>query len=106
MHKSEKKEHQRVLRTIYGIAFFGVPHLGMDVTELIAMSELGPNLGLLTSLRHLNSPVLDRQKRKFHQALGAKGDREVISFYETLASPTAKKVKILFAVSETGINAS
>lgn len=77
---------------IYGIAFFGVPHHGLRMKELIAMSEEGPNLGLLTSLSDQNSMVLDILKREFHPVLGDKGQREVVSFYETEMSPTAIKV--------------
>lgn len=67
----------------------------MGMEDLIAMSELGPNLGLLTSLSRDNSMVLDIQKREFHPALGDKGEREVVSFYETGLSPTAIKVRSL-----------
>lgn len=85
--------HQKLYETIYGVVFFGVPHHGMDMKELIAMSELGPNLGLLTSLSSENSMILDMQKEYFHPALGEKGEREVLCFYETGLSRTAIKVR-------------
>lgn len=77
---------------MYGIVFFGVPHDGMDITSLIPMAGDGPNRSLIESIGRVNSQVLSVQQREFQTALGAEGDSEVFCFYETLMSPTARRV--------------
>ncbi|KEY73844.1 hypothetical protein S7711_10154 [Stachybotrys chartarum IBT 7711] len=72
LSKSEREEYSRLLDSIYGVTFFGVPHGGMDIASLIPM-------------------VTDSPNRDLHHALGEKNDSEVICFYETKESPTAQK---------------
>ncbi|RFU75120.1 hypothetical protein TARUN_7122 [Trichoderma arundinaceum] len=90
LSKSRSQEDQKLLRAIYGIVFFGVPHGGMDIASLIPMAGDGPNRPLLESIS-APSPVLDRLQTEFHPALGEQGDAEVICFYETEESPTAQQ---------------
>ncbi|KAH6970751.1 hypothetical protein BKA56DRAFT_559223 [Ilyonectria sp. MPI-CAGE-AT-0026] len=82
---------KKLLQRVYGIAFFGVPHHGMDISSLIPMVGDSPNRFLLESMNNINSQILDTQRRQFHTALGQEGDSEIVCFYETLKSPTAKK---------------
>ncbi|KAJ1323130.1 protein SERAC1 [Microdochium nivale] len=82
---------EKLLRAIYGLVFFGVPHLGMDNTSLIPMADLGPNLELVVSISQKNSHFLNGQNREFPGALKALGG-EVFCFYETQKSPTAQRV--------------
>lgn len=82
----------KLLQRVYGIAFFGVPHDGMDTSSLIPMVGDSPNRFLLESINNINSQILNTQRRQFHMALGQEGDSEIVCFYETLKSPTAKKV--------------
>lgn len=77
---------------MYGIAFFGVPHDGMDIRSLIPMAGDGPNRFLLESIGSNSSQILSIQQREFSQALGGQGESEIVSFYETRLSPTASKV--------------
>ncbi|KAL6408358.1 hypothetical protein AUP68_08215 [Ilyonectria robusta] len=81
----------KLLQRVYGIAFFGVPHDGMDTSSLIPMVGDSPNRFLLESINDINSQILNTQRRQFHMALGQEGDSEIVCFYETLKSPTAKK---------------
>ncbi|KFA68739.1 hypothetical protein S40285_09143, partial [Stachybotrys chlorohalonatus IBT 40285] len=91
LSKSEREEYSRLLDSIYGVTFFGVPHGGMDIASLIPMVTDSPNRGLFESLSHVNSQILSILRRDFHHALGEKNDSEVICFYETKESPTAQK---------------
>lgn len=84
-----------LLRAVYGAAFFGVPHDGMDISSLIPMVRDQPNRFLLEPVGHINSQILSIQQREFHRALGNKGNSEIFCFYETLQSPTAQKVTLL-----------
>jgi hypothetical protein len=77
---------------IGGIFFFGVPHDGMDIEALIPMVGDAPNRFLLESINRLNPQILKIQQTEFHN-LGLDESREIICFYETLKSPTAKRVR-------------
>lgn len=89
---SKYEKDTQLLQRVYGIAFFGVPHDGMDISSLIPMVGDSPNRFLLESINNINSQILNTQRRQFHMALGQEGDSEIVCFYETLKSPTAKKV--------------
>ncbi|KND89201.1 Protein SERAC1 [Tolypocladium ophioglossoides CBS 100239] len=91
--KSEKDEDKMLLQAVYGVAFFGVPHDGMDISSLIPMVGNRPNRFLLESISRVNSQVLSTQQREFQRALGREGAAEVFSFYETSLSPTATKAE-------------
>ncbi|KAL7934394.1 ankyrin repeat-containing domain protein [Trichoderma chlorosporum] len=91
LSKSKDKVDQRLRRAVYGIAFFGVPHDGMDIRSLIPMAGDGPNRFLLESIGSTNSQILSIQHRDFSQALVGQGQSEIVSFYETRLSPTAVK---------------
>lgn len=91
LSKSKYKEDQELLRSVYGITFFGVPHDGMDIHSLVAMVGDGPNRFMLESIG-LSSQILSIQQREFPEALGGKGESEIVCFYETRKSPTAIKV--------------
>ncbi|KAM0412754.1 hypothetical protein ACHAPD_007800 [Fusarium lateritium] len=90
LSKSKTEEYIRLVRAVYGIVFFGVPHDGMDISSLIPMVGDGPNRFLVESISHINSQ-LSIQQQEFHKSLGDKGDMEIVCFYETLESQTAKK---------------
>lgn len=90
--KSERDEDLNFLNLVYGIAFFGVPHDGMDISSIVPMVTDAPNQYLVDSLSHINSQILGQLRREFHHVLGDKGNSEIICFYETKESPTAKKV--------------
>ncbi|KAI9163486.1 Protein SERAC1 [Paramyrothecium foliicola] len=92
LSKSKNKEDQKLLRAVYGIVFFGVPHDSMDIASLIPMIVDGPNRFLVESLSYINSQVLSAQQREFELALGGQGGSEVVCFYETEESPTAQQV--------------
>ncbi|KAJ4865462.1 ankyrin repeats (3 copies) domain-containing protein [Trichoderma breve] len=90
LYKSKDEEDQKLLRAVYGIAFFGVPHDGMDISSLIPMVENGPNRFLLESIGCFSSQILSTQHREFLEALGTQ-ESKIICFYETRMSPTAIK---------------
>lgn len=92
LSKSEEDENLNLLNLVYGIAFFGVPHNGMEIGSLKLMAAEAPNSSLVESLSHVNLQILDILHRDFHNILGEKGGSEIICFYETSESPTAKRV--------------
>jgi hypothetical protein len=89
--KSPSQDDQSLFRAIYGIVFFGVPHGGMDIASLIPMVDEGPNRPLIESIG-ASSSALDDLQQTFHPSLGGQGQKEVICFYETELSPTAREV--------------
>ncbi|KAF4342119.1 kinesin light chain 1 [Fusarium beomiforme] len=91
LSKSKNEDDQRLLKAVYGIVFFGVPHDGMNIESLISMVGNSPNRFLVESLNSVNSQILSIQQRDFHDALGAEGDSEIVCFYETETSPTAQQ---------------
>ncbi|EHK42206.1 hypothetical protein TRIATDRAFT_14480, partial [Trichoderma atroviride IMI 206040] len=91
LSNSDDEEDQKLLRAVYGIAFFGVPHDGMDIQSLISIVGNGPNRFLLESIGNHGSQILSIYQREFPKTLGGRGESKVICFYETLKSPTAKK---------------
>ncbi|KIL84887.1 hypothetical protein FAVG1_11757 [Fusarium avenaceum] len=91
LSKSKKEDDLKLVRAVYGIVFFGVPHDGMDISSLIPMVGDGPNRFLIESIGAVNSQILSIQQREFQTALGGEGDSEIICFYETVESPTARK---------------
>ncbi|KAI5460666.1 hypothetical protein BGZ63DRAFT_488681 [Mariannaea sp. PMI_226] len=93
LSKSTNEDDQNLIRAIYGIVFFGVPHDGMDISSLLPMVGDGPNRLLIESIGHINSQILTIQQREFHKALGDRDRSEVFCFYETLKSPTARQAK-------------
>jgi len=64
----------------------------MAIGSLIPMAGDGPNRSLLESIGDTSSPILSDQRRNFNEALGSKGESEIVCFYETLKSPTAIQV--------------
>ncbi|KAM6478238.1 nacht and ankyrin domain-containing protein [Trichoderma sp. SZMC 28011] len=89
LSKSSDDIDRKLRRAVYGIAFFGVPHDGMDIRSLIPMCGDGPNRFLLESIGSNSSQILSMQQRDFLEALGGQGESETFSFYETRLSPTA-----------------
>lgn len=90
--QSEQQVHTALMASIYGIAFFGVPHAGMKVEKLASMAAKGPALGMVMDLSEKVSHVLDNQRPQFLKALSKCGRKELFCFYETVPSPTPKKV--------------
>ncbi|KAL7913168.1 hypothetical protein GGI35DRAFT_442193 [Trichoderma velutinum] len=91
LSKSQKETDMKLVQAVYGIVFFGVPNHGMDITSLIAMAGDGPNRFLVESINFHNSQILDILHRDFQLALGKQGESEIVCFYETETSPTAKR---------------
>lgn len=89
MRVSELDQDKRNFASICGIVFFGVPNQGMDIHSLVPMVGDQPNRGLLQNLEH-NSPMLRIQAREFLAAL-ENLHCDVLNFYETQESPTARE---------------
>lgn len=83
------EDAKTLLKAIYGIFFFGVPHLGTGISSLIPMAGEGSNLELVLSISRDNSQLLERQSRDFPAALDLLGQKEVFCFYESEKSQTA-----------------
>ena len=80
---------RRIVQSTYGILFFGVPNQGMNISPLLAMVGSQLNMPFLTLLSK-DSGSLQGLVERFRIVFDFK-DSEIISFYETRASRTAKK---------------
>lgn len=80
---------RRIFESTYGTLFFGVPNQGMDISSLLAMVGSQLNLSFLTRLSK-DSGNLQGLVERFRTTFDFK-DSEIISFYETCASRTARK---------------
>ncbi|KAH8694740.1 hypothetical protein BGZ61DRAFT_532780 [Ilyonectria robusta] len=58
MSRSKNEADTTLVRAVYGIVFFGVPHDGMDISSLIPMVGNGPNRPLIESIDRFNSMIL------------------------------------------------
>jgi hypothetical protein len=105
LSRSKSDIDQRFLRAIYGIAFFGVPHDGLDIRSLIPMVRDGPNRFLLESIGHNSSQVLSTLQREFPMALGGEGESEIVCFYETAQSSTPQEVCLISLYQRPQANA-
>jgi hypothetical protein len=95
---------KKTFDSTYGALFFGVPNQGMDIESLIPMAKERPNLPFLISLG-LSSSSLRNLHREFCKAFEFK-DSEIVSFYETEESQTARRVSIHFLPSSGWITAT
>ena len=77
------------LKSIRGILFFGVPNAGMETQYLLPMVGDQPNRFFVEQLGR-QSDILRIHRRDFPKVFTFK-DSEIISFYETKQSPTAKQ---------------
>lgn len=89
MRDSLVKDDRDNFGAIAGVLFFGVPNQGMDIRSLIPMVGEQANRGFPHTLES-NSPVLRTQALMFSETV-AKLHCDVINFYETQESPTAKQ---------------
>lgn len=96
MRTSTLLEDRQNFSAINGILFFGVPNQGMDITSLIPMVANQANRGFLHTLES-NSPILRMQAQQYSDAI-TNVRCDVVNFYETKKSPTARKM-----VSSLGI---
>lgn len=76
------------LKATFPIFFFGVPNQGMDIKSLLAMVRGQPNLPFLAALDK-NNALLHELVEKFRAVFDFR-DSQVISFFETKESPTAR----------------
>ncbi len=83
-------EAEAIIKATYGMLFFGCPNKGMNIDSLKAMCAGQVNEPFLLSLRP-DSERLRQLCRDFPRAFSAH-DSKIISFYETVLSPTAVKV--------------
>ncbi|KAM3503043.1 hypothetical protein MY10362_004440 [Beauveria mimosiformis] len=89
--EKNSKDHESLLCAARAVAFFAVPHSGMEIEALEAMARDGPNLDLIKSLSAVNSWPLKELRHRFHQLSHAKQDLRLFCFYETEKSNTAMK---------------
>ena len=81
-----------ILRSIYGILFFGVPNQGMQIGSLVAMARGQPNESLIQAL-NAESEYLRDLHTEFCRIFTFRSS-VIFSFYETQESPTAILVRI------------
>jgi len=78
------------LKATYGLLFFGVPSHGMNIESLVPRVGEQPNRHFVESLDRV-SEILQAQNITFPKVFKFE-DSELITFFETRRSPTAKKV--------------
>jgi hypothetical protein len=89
-----QKIHKHLIDATHAILFFGTPHRGLRTTELEAMledmssSSESNRADLLCQLQE-GSEFLETQADEVVDILGR---RKVVSFYETVKTPTVQKV--------------
>ena len=98
MSESKAVEELSILKSIYGIMFFGTPNQGMDISSLLPMVQGQSNEAFVRSLGLDSVELRQQAKQWFHVFQAREGDKvasvlEIISFYETRNSPTAIKVR-------------
>ncbi|KAM3548868.1 hypothetical protein MY1884_008993 [Beauveria asiatica] len=89
--EKNSKDHESLLCAARAVAFFAVPHSGMEIEALEAMARDGPNLDLIRSLSAVNSWPLKELRDRFHQLSRTKQDLRLFCFYETEQTNTAIK---------------
>lgn len=90
MRKDDRSK--KLLRSVYGILFFGVPNQGLNITSLIPMVDGQPNEAFLRTLGE-GSHLLRNQTREFSKCFDFR-DSEVICFYEVIQSHAAVFVSL------------
>ena len=96
MGKSEDKDDNLNLASIYGALYFGVPNSGMNVTAMISMIENLPSRFTLEQLdRDVGFRTRSRQHEEFCRMFYYR-DSKIIKFFELLKSPTVCKVSISY----------
>ena len=86
---NDNRTDSEILKATYAVLFFGVPSQGMNIESLIPMVGDQPNRAFLESLNRV-SETLIAQQAAFPKVFPLKGS-ELICFYETRSSPTAKR---------------
>jgi protein SERAC1 len=86
MAEGDEKD-KTMLKSIYGILFFGVPNQGMQNSSLVAMARGQPNEALIQTLG-TESEYLRDLHAEFRRVFAFRSS-VIFSFYETEESPTA-----------------
>jgi hypothetical protein len=93
-------QYRQIFDSTRAILFFGTPHQGLEVKELLAMvedvslSQRASRSNLVEQLRE-GSNFLDTYRDDITSLWGSISDIEIVSFYETKKTVTVKRVKIL-----------
>ena len=95
---SDDQNDSTNLKATYSVLLFGVPSHGMNIESLIPMVGDQPNRQLLESLDRV-SEVLQAQNIDFPRVFKFE-DSELITFFETRQSPTAKKVNCRHSIPQ------
>lgn len=96
MIQSKNKSVQKhILDATRGIFFFGTPHQGLQTEELEAMvedmsGEAETSRSMLLKQLRENSEFLEAQRDNLTDIWDG---RRIVSFYETVKTPTVKKVR-------------
>ena len=95
MDSTLKDPQKSILNATQGLFFFGTPHQGLRIDELRAMVEEGSETdrqrsNFLAQLEE-GSDFLVNQ-REVLTPIWCMFERSIISFYETMKTPTVQKV--------------
>jgi hypothetical protein len=93
VESNRNPRHKAILDSTHGIFFFGTPQQGLrteELEEMVAAYSGGQRSNLLAQLKE-NSEFLENQKEDLLRIWGG-FERKVVSFYETVKTPSVKKV--------------
>jgi hypothetical protein len=106
MGESTRKEDLDNLRCSYGALLFGVPHQGMNTSNLMTMVDgLGPELSLRSLEEKVDSLQRHRSNNNFNKAFNS-SDSRMEYFYETRESRTMRLVSSLAIISRSNSDRS
>lgn len=99
MHRFEST--RPILSDVDGALFFGVPRQGMAIESMIPMAHGQPNEPVLNSVCK-DSQLLREQNCNFVEAFDSR-DPQIVCFYGTAESPTARRVSHARHILSCGI---
>lgn len=88
MAKSEEQDQNCDARCVYGLVFFGVPHLGIRIEHWLPMVKNQPNQALIQHLRP-DSDYLRVLGEDFAFHFRRYSNSKILSIYETKTTKTA-----------------
>lgn len=92
MNEDRDRVNSTILHYIPGILFFETPHAGMNIGPLVQTTQERPNWKLVESL-DIDSPSLKILDDRFHTTVRSLNPApELIAFFETKLSASARKV--------------
>ena len=95
MKESSHREDLDIFRCSYGALLFGVPHQGMETSNLMSMVDgPGPELSMRLLDQNVGFWIRQRSNNRFHEAFSSP-DSRLAFFFESRKSKTMQFVSSL-----------